>query len=144
MRVEKISFDQLCDYWRKVNHFNDPNKKYDEVISRLGHHVTPFRDPPRASYGLFDGSNLIGATHLVKWNENWLRMRTINIRAEYRGRNLGQFLLQTALEKNWRDENTLFGWFRDSAYPWALKQGFLAVDHQWQDQHIAMTKPLWN
>ena len=146
MDVTRISFEELKRYWAEVDHFRDPDKKFREVVRRLGPYTTTIEDPRRFSYGLFDGSDLIGATHLVQWSERLIRYRTLNVRKAYRGRELGMFLLRSAVNLDWPDwksgDNALFGWIRRDHRPWAESQGFQPLDGQWHDDHIAMTKPL--
>lgn len=146
MDVSHISFDQLKDYWAEVDHFRDPDKKFREVVHRLGPYTSKLSDPRRFSYGLFDGPDLVGATHLVQWSDSLIRYRTLNVREAYRGRGLGAHLLCEAVNLDWRDwksaENALFGWIRRDHRAWAENQGFQPLDGQWHDDHVAMSKPL--
>ena len=146
MDVTRISFDELKSYWIEVDHFQDPDKKIREVVRRLGPLESSIADPRRESYGLFDGGRLVGATHLVKWNDYWVRFRTLNVRPEYRGRDLGWFLLSRAVNLDWQDrkqpEQYVFGWVRRDHRGWSDGHGFQPFDGRWHDDHIAMIKPL--
>ena len=97
MEVTQISFDDLKSYWVEVDHFGVPDKIIREVVRRLGPYESLITDPRRASYGLFDGEHLVGVTHLMQWNDSWVRYRTVNIRRSHRGRDLGWFLLTLGL-----------------------------------------------
>ena len=146
MDVSQISFDDLKDYWTEVDHFRDPDKKYREVVRRLGPYSSAISDPRRFSYGLFEDGRLIGATHLVQWSKDLVRYRTLNVRKPYRGRGLGLLLLKSAIDLDWRDWKYsgahLFGWIRRDHQEWAKTQGFEPLDGRWHDNHIAMTRPL--
>ena len=89
MDIKEIDFETLKNYWIDVDHFKDPNKRIVEVIKYLGPHITPYSDPRRIAYGLYDEDKLIGATQLVHWNEGQVRYRRLNVRQEYRGKGLG-------------------------------------------------------
>ena len=140
--IEVITFDELVKYWKDVNHFQDPNKRYTEIIKTLGPYKTKFKDPKRIAYGLFDGMDLIGVTQLVQWNDDIVRYRTINIREEYRGQDLGWKLLEEAWYRDWSDNKYLFGWVKDTHYNWSIFHGFKEVDGIWKDDHIAVTKDM--
>ena len=142
MIVKRISFDYIKEYWIEVDHFKDPNKKIVEVIKTLGNHVTPFSDPRRISYGLFDNNYMIGATHLVQWTEDLVRYRTLNIRKEYRGNDLGWHLLSEAWTMDWIGYKTLYGYIRDTHVPWATKHGFQYYDDEYVDNHISMIREM--
>lgn len=142
MIVKEITFETIKQYWIEVNHFNDPNKKIVEIIKKLGPYSTTYSDPRRISYGLFDKDRLIGVTHLVQWTENQVRYRTLNVRKEYRGNNLGWFLLENSYKKDWQGCGNLFGWIRDTHYNWAKLHNFIEVDYQWHDKHIAMERKM--
>jgi hypothetical protein len=141
-KVEQITFETLRDYWIDVDHFKDPNKRIIEIINTLGPHKTPYTDPKRIAYGLFDGEHLIGATQLVHWDEGLIRYRTINVREELRGQDLGWYLLQTAWDGDWAGEGKLFGWVRDTHYHWAVSHGFVDYDNEWTGDHIAMVRDM--
>lgn len=138
MIVKQITFEQIKNYWIDVNHFKDPNKKIVEVISTLGPHKTPYADPKRIAYGLFDADRLIGVTQLVQWKQNTVRYRTLNILAEFRGRDLGWFLILSAWNMHWQDNDMLVGWIRNTHYQWAKTHNFHQIDQQWTDDHILM------
>lgn len=146
MDVRHISFEDIKAYWIEVDHFRDPAKRIREVVARLGPMKSPLSDPRRRSYGLFDGDTLIGATHLVQWDDHWIRYRTLNVRTAHRGQGLGWTLLRRAVEMDWRDSGLdatdVLGWIRRDHEPWARRHGFEPVDGQWHDDHLAMTKPL--
>ena len=141
-KVEPISFERCRDYWVEVNHFEDPNKNILEYVKTLGPFTTILENPERQAYGLFIGDILIGVTQLVRWNEDWLRYRTINIRKEYRGKSLGAFLIEKAYERDWTHMPFLFGWTKRSHKDWALKNGFTFIDEQWLDDHTGMLKKM--
>ena len=146
MDVNRITFDDIKSYWIEVDHFGDPKKKIREVVRQLGAHETPLEDPRRFSYGLFDDGQLIGVTHLVEWSQHWLRYRTINVRKQYRGRDLGWFLLCSAVNMDWQDWKTpdkcVFGWVKRNHLAWSLAHDFKPVDDRWHDDHIAVVRPL--
>jgi hypothetical protein len=137
MQVRAIAFSSLVEYWRETNHFQDPNKIYSEVLGHLGPFKSTVADPRRISYGLFQNDQMIGATHITEWNEQWIRFRTINIRAGFRGQDLGWRLLHRALQQDWAHSPWLFGWFRRHAHGWALGHGFRDVDGIWHGEHRA-------
>jgi len=138
--VEHIDFETLKNYWIEVDHFKDPNKRIVEVIKYLGPHTTPFINPRRIAYGLYDSDRLIGATQIVQWTNSHVRYRTLNIRKEYRGQDLGWYLLNTAYKQDWQGRGKLFGWIRDSHYTWAKSHDFTELDHTWTENHIAMER----
>jgi hypothetical protein len=140
--VKQIDFETLKNYWIEVDHFKDPNKRIVEVIKHLGPHTTPYNDPKRIAYGLYDGDKLIGATQLVQWSPTHVRYRTLNIREEYRGIGLGWFLLSSAWDTDWKDCGKLFGWVRNTHYPWATLHGFNDYDQEWTNDHIAMEREM--
>ncbi len=146
MDVNRISFDQLKAYWVEVDHFGVAGKKFRNVVRTLGDYRSTLADPARFSYGLFDSGELIGVTHLVQWDEDWLRYRTLNIRQAYRSRNLGWYLLRTAVAQDWKDRvpapTYIFGWVRREHQAWSITHGFTPADGRWVDGHIAMIKPL--
>lgn len=142
MIVKEISFETIKQYWIKVDHFNDPNKKIVEIIKTLGPYSTPYTNPRKISYGLFDKDKLIGATHLVQWSENQVRYRTLNILKEYRGNDLGWYLLETAYNKDWKNCGNLFGWIRDTHYNWAKLHNFYEIDNKWHNNHVAMERKM--
>lgn len=141
--LRRIPFNIICDYWVEVDHFKDPNKRIVEVIKTLGPHTTTYTNPKRISYGLYDGSRMIGATQLVQWSDDFVRYRTLNIRKEYRNQNLGWELLETAWNADWKECSThLFGWIRDTHYDWAIAHDFIDYDADWSDSHIAMIRKM--
>lgn len=143
MNVVRISFNDLKSYWIEVDHFKNPDKNIREVVRQLGPYKTEIADPRRFSYGLFDGSALVGVTHLVQWSDCLVRYRTLNVRPSRRGRDLGLFLLSSAISMDWSSsDNDLFGWIRREHQPWASAHGFKPLDGSWHDDHIAMTRPL--
>ena len=146
MDVNRISFDQLKAYWIEVDHFADPGKKFRNVVRSLGDSRSPLADPARFSYGLFDSGELIGVTHLVQWDEDWLRYRTLNIRQGYRSRDLGWYLLRTAVAQDWKDgvpaPPYIFGCVRRQHQGWSIAHGFTPAAGRWVDGHIAMIKPM--
>lgn len=143
MDVARISFSLLKSYWIEVDHFKDPDKNIRELVRRLGPYVSELSDPRRFSYGLYDNEKLVGVTHLVQWSDALVRYRTLNVLQSHRGRDLGAFLLGSAIKLDWRGlDHDLFGWIRREHQPWALNHGFMPLDGTWHDDHIAMTKPL--
>jgi N-acetylglutamate synthase-like GNAT family acetyltransferase len=143
MNVSRISFDELKSYWIEVDHFKVPNKKIREVVRQLGPYKCEMTDPRRFSYGLYDGEELVGVTHLVQWSDQLVRYRTLNVRRSHRGRGLGSFLLTCAINMDWKSsDHDLFGWIRRDHQAWAKIHGFKPLDGSWHDNHIAMTKPL--
>lgn len=140
--VKHIDFETIKNYWIEVDHFKDPNKRIVEVIKYLGPHTTPYDNPKRISYGLYDTDKLIGATQLVQWNETHVRYRTLNIRKEYRGQGLGWKLLETAYKTDWQGQGKLFGWIRNTHHRWAVSHGFIEIDSEWYDNHIGMEKEI--
>lgn len=146
MDVNRISFDQLKTYWVEVDHFGVPDKKFHEIVRTLGDCQSTITDPPRFSYGLFDAGELIGVTHLVQWDEEWLRYRTLNIRSAYRSRDLGWYLLKAAVAMDWKKSvpapNYVFGWVKRVHQSWSIAHGFEPADGRWVNGHIAMIKPL--
>ena len=144
--VERIDFETLKQYWLDVVHFQEPDKKIREVVRVLGPYECVLDDPRRESYGLFHDGGLIGVTHLVQWDANWLRYRTLNIREPFRGPDLGWMLLRRAMELDWRDWKVpgkfMFSWLRRSHMPWSLAHGFTEIDGRWHGDYIAMLKPM--
>lgn len=139
MIVKEIDFKTLKDYWIEVGHFH-PDQNIPELVKNLGHHRTIYDNPERISYGLYDNNYLIGGTQLVRWNEDRIRYRTINIRKEYRGQGLGWFLLVSAYNLHWKGKGNLFGWIKDTHYTWALNHGFVDIDNNWSNNHIGMER----
>jgi N-acetylglutamate synthase-like GNAT family acetyltransferase len=143
MNVAWISFNDLKSYWIEVDHFKDPDKNIRELVRHLGPYKTQEIDPRRFSYGLYDGSDLVGVTHLVQWSDRLVRYRTLNVRPSHRGRDLGLFLLSSAIHMDWNSsDHDLFGWIRRDHQAWASAHGFKPLDGSWHDNHIAMTRPL--
>lgn len=140
--VKQIDFETLKSYWIEVDHFKDPNKRIIEVIKYLGPHTSPYEDPRRIAYGMYDQDVLIGATQLVQWNETHVRYRTLNVREEYRGQGIGWELLNTAYNQDWQSCGNLFGWIRNTHYDWAVAHGFTDLDQNWTDDHIAMERQM--
>lgn len=146
MEVARIPFEDLKSYWIEVDHFKERDKKIREVVRRLGPYKSAITDPRRFSYGLFEEQELAGVTHLVQWSDTLLRYRTLNIRKAHRGKDLGSLLLRSAIDMDWRDwksgDRYLIGWVRRDHLAWVCAHGFKPYDGQWQDDHIAMIKPL--
>jgi GNAT superfamily N-acetyltransferase len=143
MDVARISFNDLKSYWIEVDHFKDPNKKIREVVRALGPYRTEMPDPRRFSYGLYDDGKLVGVTHLVQWSDALVRYRTLNVRPSHRGKDMGSFLLSSAINMDWKPSvNDLFGWIRRDHQAWASAHGFKPLDGRWHDDHIAMIRPL--
>jgi len=140
MKVCKIDFEVIKQYWIEVDHFREPNKLIKPFVRRLGPHKTIFDNPRRIAYGLFCDGKLIGVTQLVQWSNTQVRYRTLNIRENFRGKNLGWYLLETAYNTDWRGCGNLFGWVRDTHYEWALRHKFFVIDSSWIDNHIAMER----
>jgi N-acetylglutamate synthase-like GNAT family acetyltransferase len=128
LKVKNISFSTIKEYWIEVEHFAEPNKIYVQIPRTLGH--------------LYAEERLIGVTQLIEWAPGVVRYRTINIREEYRGKDLGYYLLKTALAEDWSSFQYLFGWVRKSHYEWSLRHGFREFDGIWSNDHIAMIKSL--
>lgn len=141
MDTKEIDFETLKNYWIEVEHFPAEHVIKD-VIRVLGAHITPYSSPKRIAYGLYSNNKLIGATQLVQWDKGVVRYRTINIRKEYRGKDLGWMLISNALKMHWTDYNKLFGWVKLTHFDWARKHGFKEIDTDWTDGHIAMIKTL--
>ncbi len=142
LRIEPISFSTIKTYWIEVDHFQDPNKTYVEFPRTLGHLSSNIQSPKSQCYGLYATTQLIGVTQLIEWAPLMVRYRTINIRPEYRGQDLGYFLLETAVTRDWQNFRQLFGWVRRPHYAWSIQHGFKELDGIWTDDHIAMTKPI--
>lgn len=143
MDVARISFRELKSYWIEVDHFKVPNKKIRKVVRQLGPYRAEMTDPRRFSYGLYDGPELVGVTHLVQWSDSLVRYRTLNVRHSHRGRDLGWFLLSSAIEMDWKStDQELFGWIRRDHQAWAKLHGFKPLDGSWHDDHMAMIRPL--
>lgn len=140
MIVKNIELETLYNYWIEVDHFGVKDKVIVDHISTLGPHITTFTDPKKISYGLYDNDYLIGVTQLVEWDETRIRYRTVNIRKEYRGKDLGWFLLKTAWKRDWTDNKYLFGWIKDTHYRWAVEHDFAEIDIRWQDNHTGMIR----
>lgn len=138
-RIKHIDFESLKSYWIQVDHFRDPSKRILDVISTLGPYKTIYKDPKRQAYGLFNEDKIIGVTQLVEWEPHLIRYRTINILPEYRGNDLGWFLLEGAWKMDWSHCDTMMGWVRDTHYDWSLKHGF-KEEGDWYDGHIRMEK----
>ena len=138
--VKQIDFNTLKNYWIEVDHFKDPNKRIVEVIKYLGPHTTTYSDPKRIAYGLYNNETLIGATQLVQWSPTHVRYRTLNIREEYRGQDLGWYLVSAAWQQAWQGNGKLFGWVRNTHYNWATAHKFTELDTAWTDDHIAMER----
>ncbi len=147
VKIERIPFRELKQYWIEVDHFHRPDKKIREVVRTLGPYICTIENPRRQSYGIFLSGKLIGVTHLVQWDGHWLRYRTLNIREPYRGPDdLGWKLLRRAVDMDWRDWKIdgryLFSWARRSHVPWSLAHGFETVDNNWHGEHMAMRRTL--
>lgn len=141
MDIKRIDFNTLKLYWKEVQHF-DANHEIKDVIKVLGAHITPYSNPKRICYGLYTSNTLVGATQLVQWNKGVVRYRTINIRKQYRGNDLGWFLLENAYKLDWTDNNSLFGWVKLTHFDWARQHGFVEIDNNWTDGHIAMVRKM--
>jgi hypothetical protein len=141
MIVKKISFEEISKYWIEVNHFG-PNKTIKETVKYLGPYVSPFNNPRRFSYGLFNNNTLIGVTHLVEWSHSHVRYRTINIKSEYRGCGLGWNLIKQAWNTDWKSYTSLFGYVKRSHYEWTVNHNFSEIDGNWVDEHIAMERSM--
>jgi len=145
--VRRIPFEVLKQYWIEVDHFQKPGKKIRDVVRVLGPYECTIENPRRESYGLFLEDDLIGVTHLVQWDDHWLRYRTLNIREAYRGpEDLGWQLLRRAIDLDWRDWKVdgryMFGWIRRHHVPWSLAHGFETIGDTWHGEHIGMRRPL--
>ena len=77
----------------------------------------------------------------MKWNETHIRYRTLNVKKQYRGKNLGWYLLSNAWN-DWKNQGKLFGWIRDTHYDWAVKHNFVKIQNYWTDKHIAMERDM--
>lgn len=126
--VQRISFAEITRYWVEQNHFGDPQKVILEHVTHLGKHQSPYQNPRRISYGLFLERQTIGVTHLVQFNEKWVRYRTLNVLPQFRGQDLGWRLLCAAIQMDWPLPLTVFGWVRATHQRWALKKGFVAIE----------------
>lgn len=147
IEVKQIDFDTLVAYWKEVNHFNDPDKKYRLHVKKLGPFTTEYENPRIISYGLFDtywgSGQMIGATQLVEWKKpSTIRFRTINIRKEYRHQDLGWYLLEEAHAMDWPAYDKLFGWMALRKLDWALDHGFEVIEGSEQNNHIGVIKEM--
>jgi hypothetical protein len=106
-------------------------------IQRIGHFKNYIQNQQVIDYGLFSGGDLIGVTVIYQWNLTWARFRTIHIKKEFRGNNLGASLLATAYKEHWPSK-CLIGWMRKSIFSWAHKFGFEDIDNVVNDQHRLM------
>lgn len=140
---KKIDFLTLKTYWIEVNHFEDPDKDILDCVSRLGYFRSPIVNPKRISYGLYIDDKLMGGTQLVHWKDDWVRYRTLNIKEECRGKNLGWKLIEYGL-KDWPECDILFGWIRDTHFKWAVEHEFKPIDNTWEDSHCGMIKRINN
>ena len=134
----RIPFNTIKEYWIEVDHFKEPGKRIVESAQRLGHFKTPLDSPSYQAYGAFDGDKMIGCTQLVHWQNDWVRYRTVNIREEYRGTDLGWQLIKFGLNDWELKFNYLFGWVRNDHTQWALKHGFTYIDNKVLDDHVGM------
>jgi len=50
MKVCKIDFEVIKQYWIEVDHFREPNKLIKPFVRRLGPHKTIFDNPRRIAY----------------------------------------------------------------------------------------------
>lgn len=147
IEIEEISFEQLVEYWKEVDHFGDPNKIYRPLVSRLGPFRTSIDNPISKCYGLYDRhpevnfDGIIGVTQLYEWDPGVVRFRTINIRKEWRHQDLGWCLLEEAFEEDWSNYLKLFGWMRLDKLDWALDHGFKTIGSE-QDYHIGVIKEM--
>jgi|SaaInl5LU_22_DNA_1037371.scaffolds.fasta_scaffold00237_23 GNAT superfamily N-acetyltransferase len=148
IEVEEISFDQIVEYWKEVDHFNDPNKNYRQLVSQLGPFRSSIDNPISKCYGLYDRhpevdfDGIIGVTQLYEWDISTIRFRTINIRKEWRHQGLGALLLEEAYEKHWSNYLKMFGWMKISKLDWALQNGFQTISGTEQDNHIGVIKEM--
>lgn len=138
---KRIGWETLVQYWKDVDHFQDPNKRYNQHINRLGPYHTPYKNPRKINYGLYDDDQLIGATQLVEWQENIVRYRTVNVLNKYRGQDLGWRLLYSAWASDWTEYTHLLGWVRNNHMPWAVNHGFKPYGDI-QEDHIMMIREM--
>jgi len=141
LTIQEINFQECVKYWKEVNHFNDPNKIYNENVKKLGPFKQTIENPKFKCYGLFD-DYLIGVTQLIEWDISTIRFRTINIRKEWRQKELGAFLLQEAYEKDWSNYLKMFGWMNLKKIDWALKFGFKIIENSEHDNHVGIIKEM--
>ncbi len=137
-KVRHIEYEKVSDFWRENEHFSREDLKggvFD--VKRLGHFRNFIQNPKTLSYGLYKGEDLIGVTAFYQWNLAWVRFRTIHIKEEFRGHNLGASLLAKAYFNDCPSKS-IFGWMRSNIYGWAEKFGFEAIDQVINDQHKAM------
>lgn len=140
INFKKIDFLILKNYWIEVDHFKDPNKNILDWVETLGHFKTNLINPKRIAYGVYNNDILIGGTQLVQWSDHWIRYRTINVRKEYRGNDIGWKLLKFGL-KDWSD-NYLFGWVKQDHFKWAIEHEFKPIDNIWNDNHCGMIRKI--
>ena len=145
MKVKRISWGELKNYWIEVNHFEDKAKEYTEIVKTLGHFECGFNTPRVEAYGLFKNDYMIGATQMIQWNKNWNRFRTVNIREKYRGNNLGVFMVDQAAFLFDIASKYLFAWVRVDYIDYFTKTGFekiseLVVDKYHHLRHQGMLK----
>lgn len=125
MKIKQIQFSQLVDYWKDTEHFaHVPNKKYNEIIKYLGPFECKLENPKAISYGVFDGDKMIGGTQIQEWDETTVRFRTVNIREEYRGKNLGYWMIKRSILSDWFTYELVIEWMRDSIIRWCESNGF--------------------
>lgn len=147
VEIEEISFDQIVEYWKEVDHFNDPNKNYRQLVSQLGPFRASIDTPISKCYGLYDRhpevefDGIIGVTQIYEWDLGVVRFRTINIRKPWRHQDLGWCFLESVFEEDWSNYIKMFGWMKLDKLQWALNHGFQTIGTE-QDNHIGVIKEM--
>ena len=147
VEIEEISFDQIVEYWKEVDHFNDPNKNYRQLVSQLGPFRASIDTPISKCYGLYDRhpevefDGIIGVTQIYEWDLGVVRFRTINIRKPWRHQDLGWCFLESVFEEDWSIYIKMFGWMKLDKLQWALNHGFQTIGTE-QDNHIGVIKEM--
>lgn len=131
-QIEKIDFETIVEFWKEQEHFH-PRKKFVEKLGWLGLNICHLKNPITQAYGLYLEGELISATQIQVWDNNTIRWRTINVKEEYRGDNLGWKFLSNVLQ-DWKEYDVVFGWVRENIYEWAIKNGF-TPEGEWIEEN---------
>jgi hypothetical protein len=142
LKVKHIDFPQLVQYWKENNHFKQKKFFYYDVVKKLGPFHSNIRHPIRHNYGLFYEEEMIGGTHLIDWERDTVRFRTINISHRYRGHDLGWYLIEKAWEMDWQARSYLFGWLNTEYEWWAKRHEFDLLESSRTDTHVGIKKEM--
>lgn len=142
LEIRHIDFPTLVNYWKEHNHFNNKEKIYHPIVSKLGPFTLQLESPHYQCYGLFDNNKMIGGTQLMDWDWDTVRFRTINILDTYRGRNLGLYLITKAWDMDWQSRIYLFGWMNLNYEWWAIHCGFDLLEFSRSNTHIGVKKEM--